>query len=106
MKIVILAGGVGTRLWPMSHAEKPKQLLNDADVLSAIQAAEKTLGDQGRVLLRASGTEFCVRVMVEADDLALSRCTAEKLAGVVSARMENAANDGQSVLERSCTDFR
>ena len=25
MKIVILAGGVGTRLWPMSHAEKPKQ---------------------------------------------------------------------------------
>lgn len=25
MKIVILAGGVGTRLWPMSHSEKPKQ---------------------------------------------------------------------------------
>src|SRR3989344_1297026 len=25
MKIVILAGGAGTRLWPMSHLEKPKQ---------------------------------------------------------------------------------
>lgn len=25
MKIVILAGGTGTRLWPMSHSEKPKQ---------------------------------------------------------------------------------
>ncbi|MFA6024532.1 MAG: sugar phosphate nucleotidyltransferase [Candidatus Gracilibacteria bacterium] len=25
MKIVILAGGVGTRLWPMSHPQKPKQ---------------------------------------------------------------------------------
>jgi len=25
MKIVILAGGAGTRLWPMSHSEKPKQ---------------------------------------------------------------------------------
>lgn len=36
MKIVILAGGAGTRLWPMSHPEKPKQfqkLISDRSML-------------------------------------------------------------------------
>lgn len=36
MKIVILAGGAGTRLWPMSHSEKPKQfqkLISDRTML-------------------------------------------------------------------------
>ncbi|MEK9156586.1 MAG: sugar phosphate nucleotidyltransferase, partial [Patescibacteria group bacterium] len=28
MRIVILAGGVGTRLWPMSRTSKPKQFFN------------------------------------------------------------------------------
>ncbi len=37
MKIVILAGGAGTRLWPMSHPEKPKQFQNLISDRSMIQ---------------------------------------------------------------------
>ena len=40
---------------------------NDRDVLSAVQRAEAALGNGGRILYRASGTEPLVRVMVEAE---------------------------------------
>lgn len=43
----------------------------DAKVQEAIRAAEEKLGDTGRVLVRESGTEPLVRVMVEAQDAAL-----------------------------------
>jgi phosphoglucosamine mutase len=48
-----------------------------------VEAASNRLGDEGRVLLRASGTEPLVRVMVEAADEATARRTAEELAGAV-----------------------
>lgn len=41
--------------------------LNDEDVRSAVAAAETRLGGNGRILLRASGTEPLLRVMVEAE---------------------------------------
>jgi phosphoglucosamine mutase len=45
-----------------------KEELEDAiELQEAVQAAEKELGDSGRVLVRASGTEQLVRVMVEAE---------------------------------------
>ncbi len=38
----------------------------DEEVMAAVQAVEKELGDDGRILLRESGTEPLIRVMVEA----------------------------------------
>ena len=51
-----------------------------ADIASQVAAAEKELGDAGRILVRASGTEPLVRVMVEAANESLAHSTAEALA--------------------------
>lgn len=53
------------------------------EVQQAVQQAEATLGESGRVLLRASGTEPLIRVMVEGEDAELVRQLAEQLAEVV-----------------------
>ncbi len=42
---------------------------DDPDVRAAVEAVEKALGDDGRILVRESGTEPLVRVMVEAGDM-------------------------------------
>ena len=52
-------------------------------VADAVKVEEAALGDSGRVLLRASGTEPMVRVMVEAADQATAEAVAERLAAVV-----------------------
>ncbi len=55
----------------------------DPDVVAAVEVASKALGDSGRVLLRPSGTELMVRVMVEAASEADARRIADELADVV-----------------------
>jgi len=50
---------------------------------SAVAAAEKELGDRGRVLLRSSGTEPLIRVMVEGEDQDLVRRQVEAIAKIV-----------------------
>ncbi|MDQ1055260.1 phosphoglucosamine mutase [Arthrobacter sp. SORGH_AS 212] len=58
--------------------------VNSNDVLAqAVKAAEAALGETGRVLLRPSGTEPVVRVMVEAADEETAQSIAEHLAQVV-----------------------
>jgi phosphoglucosamine mutase len=52
-------------------------------VAAAAAAASESLGDTGRVLLRPSGTEPLVRVMVEAATVEQARAVAEELAEVV-----------------------
>lgn len=53
-------------------------------VTAAVAAAKARLGDTGRVLLRPSGTESLIRVMVEAPTVELARSVADELAAVVS----------------------
>jgi phosphoglucosamine mutase len=57
---------------------KQNQALQDG-----IASAEARLQGRGRVLIRASGTEPLLRVMVEADDAALAEGLAKELAALV-----------------------
>jgi phosphoglucosamine mutase len=52
-------------------------------VVAAVAAVERQLGDAGRVLLRASGTEPLVRVMVEGEDAVQVERLAEQIADAV-----------------------
>jgi phosphoglucosamine mutase len=68
--------------------EVDKNRTDEDEVLTAAVAdAEKELGDTGRVLLRPSGTEPLVRVMVEAASADQAQEVAERLAGVVRAQL-------------------
>ncbi|MGH2807702.1 MAG: phosphoglucosamine mutase [Actinomycetota bacterium] len=59
------------------------ELETTEELWEAVRAAEATLGDDGRVLLRPSGTEPLVRVMVEAADRDVAERSAASLAADV-----------------------
>ena len=60
---------------------------SDLEIKAAVSAATKRLGDSGRVLLRPSGTEPVVRVMVEATTFDEAQEVCEELADIVKARV-------------------
>jgi phosphoglucosamine mutase len=72
----------------VSDVNKDK-LDESAAIAKAVATAESTLGENGRVLLRASGTEALVRVMVEASSDNLAQDIATSLAAVVKAELGN-----------------
>jgi Phosphomannomutase len=57
---------------------------NHADLKQAQLEVEESLGDEGRVLIRASGTEPLIRVMVEGKNLTLVQQSADKLVKILS----------------------
>ena len=59
----------------------------DPQIQSAVSAANKELGTGGRVVLRPSGTEPVVRVMVEAETMERAQQVCEELAAVVKERV-------------------
>ncbi|SEQ11062.1 phosphoglucosamine mutase [Butyrivibrio sp. TB] len=56
---------------------------NDPDVVAKVDAVAKDLGDSGRILVRESGTEPVVRVMVEAEDKEICRNYVESVIRVI-----------------------
>jgi len=59
--------------------------LTEPSVLEATAAVERRFNGHGRIVLRASGTEPVIRVMVEGDDAALVKRGAREIASVVEA---------------------
>jgi phosphoglucosamine mutase len=59
--------------------------LESASIQAAVREVEKQLGDRGRVVLRASGTEPVVRVMVEGEDESEVDEVADRIAAAVRA---------------------
>lgn len=59
--------------------------LDKPSVIEAIKAARSEFGDDGRVLIRASGTEPVIRIMTEGDDPEQVKSIAHRLADVVKA---------------------
>jgi phosphoglucosamine mutase len=54
------------------------------DVADAMAAVERRLGGEGRLLVRYSGTEPLLRIMLEGQDADDIRAWAEEIAGVVT----------------------
>lgn len=63
---------------------KKIDLSNHAQIQTSVQAAEKALAGRGRILLRASGTEPIIRVMVEGENQLQVQTLAQNIADIVS----------------------
>ena len=74
----------------MINVRLPKKIdiSGDAEINRAVADAEKQLAGRGRVLLRPSGTEPLIRVMVEGEDSALVERSAVAIAEIVKQRVE------------------
>ena len=59
---------------------------NDPDVQEAVEKVAKTLGDKGRILVRESGTEPLIRVMVEAETEELCEKLVDRVIRVIKAK--------------------
>ena len=65
-----------------------KEFLNtDSDIQKAIQEAGNTLGKDGRILVRASGTEPLIRVMAEGKDHRLIQQFADRIAATIQEKL-------------------
>lgn len=74
---------VNVRVSDFGKAKFPR----DKEIKTAIEAAEKELGNDGRVLVRVSGTEPLVRVMLEGKDQEKINVLAQELAEVIKERL-------------------
>ena len=65
------------------YSDDSQDFISNSTVQEAVATAEQAMGDTGRVLLRKSGTEPLIRVMVEAEDDNVAQQNAQQIAAVV-----------------------
>ena len=68
------------------RVESKEAVLADPEVNAALASVKEKLGDGGRILLRASGTEPVIRIMAEAEDTDTCRRAVEGLKNVIARR--------------------
>ena len=69
-------------------AEKKKDYENDEEIQKAIKELEEEFSGNGRVLIRPSGTEPVIRVMLEGEDQAYLQTRAENLAKLIEKKLK------------------
>lgn len=66
--------------------ELKEKLNTDSDIIAAIESVKRELGKRGRILVRASGTEPLIRVMLEGENIAEIKRLAREVAAVIEGK--------------------
>ena len=69
-----------------ASTELKEKLNTDSDIIAAIESVKKELGKRGRILVRASGTEPLIRVMLEGENIAEIKRLAREVAAVIEGK--------------------
>ncbi len=77
-----------------------QDIANNEDILQAVKAAEKKLKNEGRILLRVSGTEPLLRVMVEGRNSSIVEQVANDLVTVISESFQTAENPALQIASQ------
>ena len=88
--IVIGVGAEPVTIYPQVlknvRVKSKPEAQNDADVQQAVAKVAEALGDTGRILVRESGTEPVIRVMVEAETESLCEKYVDQVIDVIKAK--------------------
>lgn len=70
--------------------ERKYDYIDDAEIMDTIRRAERLFEDSGRVLIRPSGTEAMIRIMIEGQDLPFMQQKADEIAAVMARNLSRA----------------
>jgi len=69
-----------------AEKELKDKLKTDEDIINAINKVQKALGERGRILVRASGTEPLIRIMIEGENIVEIKKLAKDVADVIKGK--------------------